>query len=89
MVLKVPMISYNILKTNYEDDMYKHLEASFHCESEEELSHALEKVTNENDLHTLKEMQELACSNFCLNTGNASQQVADIIEKCLEVRSES
>lgn len=85
MVLKIPMISYNLVTTEYEDDMYKHLSASFHCETEEELNEALSKILSDDDLKLLKQKQSDACQKFCLATSNSSGLVVDIIEKDLGV----
>jgi len=86
MVLKIPMISYNMIETDYEDDMYKFLNASLHCENKIELEKSLSRIMMREELMALRQLQTKACELFCLSTPEASKKIVDIIEKQLRYK---
>ncbi len=79
MISSVPIISYNLLDTDYYDDMYKFMNASWHCETLEELSNSLEALNNDDRLEKLKERQEIATENFCIVNESSIDSIVNII----------
>jgi hypothetical protein len=79
MLFRVPMISYNITKTDYEDDMYEILDASFHVKSIESLKEAIKKVQDPASLDRLSKLQKIACKKYCLDTVHANEAISKII----------
>ena len=85
MLTSTPIVSYNILDTEYGDDMYKVLGCSFHAETVEELKDSLKKLDNDQELIKLIGLQEQACERFCLKTDspleNFSKAVSSYLSK--------
>ena len=79
MITSVPIISYNLLDTDYYDDMYKFMKASWHCETSEELSECLEALNDVHRLDELKRRQANACDNFCLRNESSIHSIIDVI----------
>ena len=79
MMTSVPIISYNLLDTDYYDDMYKYMEASWHCETAKEIMQSLSSLNDGAELQKLSNLQEIACSNFCLKNDSASNSIVGII----------
>ncbi|MCP4914374.1 MAG: UDP-N-acetyl glucosamine 2-epimerase [Oligoflexia bacterium] len=75
--LKIPMLSYNIYQTEYEDDMYKYLNASIHCESLEEVKNGLRDLKN--NPKKLEDLQEIASLNYSIDM-NASKEISKLIK---------
>ena len=78
-LLRKNIISYNILDTDYEDDMYKVLNASAHVESKEELRKVLLDIRN-GDFADLRGRQRTACHRFCLDTHEANRNISKVIQ---------
>jgi len=76
--LKTPIISYNLVKTNYEDDMYKIMKASFHCEDISSVEQAVKDLSNPDKREELNNMQDIACYNYSLNA-NTCKKISDLI----------
>ena len=64
-IFKIPIISYNIHITNYDDDLYKVLGGSMHSETKEEFIKNLKQLSNESFKKKMILKQEIACKNFC------------------------
>lgn len=79
MILRKPIISYNLYPTDYEDDMYKILGGSVHVESIEELESVLSRINDRELWRTLEEKQRRACERFCLATDSANRKISEII----------
>ena len=79
-----PIISYNLADTDYEDDMYKILDASFHAESEAELNRAFGNLDDAAALEGLRRRQDAACENFCLRFAQAGPAIGHIARTHLE-----
>lgn len=79
MMYEHPMISYNLVATDYEDDMYRILDASIHVESVAELDRALVAIESPAVVHALRMRQRRACERFCLATDAAASGVATIL----------
>lgn len=79
MITSVPIISYNLMETNYYDDMYKYIKASWHCESLKEISNSLEALNNDHQLEKLRDLQARACDNFCLRNDSAAESITEVI----------
>ena len=60
MLTGIPIVSYNILDTEYGDDMYKILGCSFHSESTKDLKNNLMKLDNASEIKRLLEQQKHA-----------------------------
>ncbi len=76
MRLGVPILSYNIEKTEYEDDMYKIIGASLHIENRQELEAVLPGLFSQDTLIEIKCRQKRACEKFCLDVDSASKAIA-------------
>ncbi len=79
-----PIISYNLVDTDYEDDMYRILDASFHAESEAELNQAFGNLDDAAALEDLRQRQDAACENFCLRFAQAGPAITQIVRTHLE-----
>lgn len=79
-LLNKDIVSYNILDTNYEDEMYKVLEASAHVESRETLRKVLIDIRN-GEFVDLRDRQKEACRNFCLETDEANKNISRVIQR--------
>ena len=58
MVLGQPIISYNLIDTGYYDNLYKHLDCSFHAESDEEFITSLHCLNSVDELARPRQRQE-------------------------------
>jgi len=74
--LKVPIFSYNLAPTDYEDDMYKILGGSIHVENTAELEAMVPHIFDRDVLDELKERQVDACRKFCMETKCADVEIA-------------
>ena len=83
MVLGQPIISYNLIDTGYYDNLYKHLDCSFHAESDEEFITSLHCLNSVDELARLRQRQEKACTNFCLRVNSPNQLIFEAIESNL------
>ena len=81
MMSSIPIISYNIAETDYYDDMYKYMSASWHCETAEEILYSLNLLNEEDELTKLRDLQKVACSNFCIRNNSVSESIAQIIDE--------
>ena len=79
-LLRRDLISYNIEETNYEDDMYKVLDASVHVESAPTLRNVLHDIKN-GEFADLRERQREACRRFCLETSEANKNISKVIQR--------
>lgn len=80
MMTSVPIISYDLLDTGYYDDMYKYMKASCHCESTTAITQSLRMLNDNAELQKLRELQDVACSKFCLRNNSASNSIIEIID---------
>ncbi len=85
-MLRIPIISYNIFDTYYEDDQFKALNASVRVESFPELRELLSRAKNAHVFRELEQRQVEACTKFCLDTDRANQNVSDLIREYLTGR---
>lgn len=81
MLLKRPMVSYDLASTDYYDDMYKRLGASFHATSPEELRDAFSKIDDPAELEGLRKMQADACRAFCLDAESPCTLISQVIQR--------
>ena len=79
-LLRRNLISYNIEETDYEDDMYKVLDASVHVENAETLRNVLNAIKNR-EFADLRERQREACRRFCLDTSEANKNISKVIQR--------
>lgn len=87
MMYGVPIISYNILTTNYEDEMYAALDGSIHVRSVEQLAAVLDRLDDDAMRRDLRERQRIACERFCLATDTASARVANVVRELASLRA--
>lgn len=81
MAMEVPIISYNLRETNYDDDMYKILGGSFHSESVEQLLDNLQLIECEEGRRELRERQRRSMSQFCKIEGSACARISCVIKE--------
>lgn len=86
MLLGKNIISYNLQDTDYEDDMYKVLDASVHVESTEELRSVLRDIRN-GEFADLKGKQRDACHKFCLDTYEANKNISKVVQRHFDSQS--
>jgi hypothetical protein len=55
------------------------MEASWHCETAKEIMQSLSSLNDGAELQKLSNLQEIACSNFCLKNDSASNSIVGII----------
>ena len=84
LLLNVPIISYDILETGYQDRMYKILDGSFHAESLVELETILENFESPASLADLRDRQQLACQRFCLDVTSPCAEISMLIHDYLD-----
>ncbi|MDC0931503.1 hypothetical protein OAR80_02015 [Methylophilaceae bacterium] len=80
MLVSKPIISYNFMKTDYYDDMYKTMNSSLHCSSSDEMLESLSKLSNKGEMQKLKKLQDVGCKNFCKRTSSAASNIVTIID---------
>ena len=83
MLTRIPIVSYNILDTEYGDEMYKVLGCSFHAETTEELKNNLKKLDNASELRKLIEQKKRACKRFCLETDSPLENFSEVVSSFL------
>ncbi len=83
MLLKKPLISYNILDTQYEDNMYEIMGNSFHCKTISKLKKTLKFINNKKKIRLLEKKQEKACYKFCYPFTSPANRIINIINKIL------
>jgi len=86
MLVSRPIISYNLMDTNYSDDMYKVMKSSLHCENISDVLESLYQLDDEDVVCELKELQKIACENYCKRTNSASSEIVDIIDTHFQAR---
>lgn len=86
MQLKVPIISYNLVGTEYEDDMYKALGGSFHAEKVEELDEILVRLETPEYREELRKKQVKACGRFCVEERSPCGKISNLIQARLRTR---
>jgi len=84
MLTSVPIISYNLADTDYYDDMYKYMQASWHCKNHDDLAQGLSNLDDEVELRKLKGLQDVACSNFCIQSESTVMSIVGIIDNHFE-----
>ena len=83
MLLKKPIISYNILDTEYEDNMYEIMGNSYHCKTILSLRKTLKFINNKKKINLLEKKQEKSCYKFCYPFTSPSKEIINIINKIL------
>jgi len=76
----IPVLSYNLVRTDYEDNMYKILGGSEHVESVVELKRALGSLFDPDAKRRMKTAQRQACEKFCIHTDSAASNIVDAVE---------
>lgn len=79
-LFRKPIISYNIFATDYEDAMYKVLDASVHVGSIEDLQRVLSDIVEKKSFVDLEKRQEKACENYCLNIYEANKNISKVVQ---------
>lgn len=80
MIKHVPVISYNLLQTNYFDDMYEKIGGSFHSKSVDQLINNINFYQTELGKAEMVRRQDLATKNFCKADSMACEDISLIIK---------
>ncbi len=81
MMLRVPIISYNLVETDYQDDMYKLIGGSFHAETVGELEAALDRLETPEAREALARKQEEACRRYCAVVESPCSEISRVIQR--------
>ncbi len=81
MMLQVPIISYNLVETDYQDDMYKIIGGSFHAETVGELEAALDRLETPEAREDLARKQEEACRRYCAVVESPCSEISRVIQR--------
>ena len=81
MQFRIPIISYNLRETNYEDDMYEYLGGSFHVKNRGELESALERLDDPEARENMKNSQMVSCDQFCSEVVSPCGEISRIIQR--------
>jgi hypothetical protein len=80
MLKHVPIISYNLLETNYFDDMYERIGGSFHSKNIDELVLNIALYQTEFGKKEMIRKQNLATKSYCNSDLMACDEISKIIE---------
>ncbi|PCI29354.1 MAG: hypothetical protein COB67_04165 [SAR324 cluster bacterium] len=80
MMYAVPVVSYNIYETDYDDDMYRLIGGSFHSETLDELIHNIKQLDDPIELKKLKILQDEACRKFCTKLKSPCGEISKVIQ---------
>lgn len=80
MLKHIPIVSYNLLETNYFDDMYEKIGGSFHSKNIEELVHNIAFYQTEFGKREMIRRQNLATNKYCNSDLMACDEISKIIE---------
>jgi hypothetical protein len=81
MMFRVPILSYNLLSTGYDDEMYELIGGSYHAESEEALALNVDILDTHEGRKRLSEMQANACERFCRDDCSPCELISDTIKQ--------
>ena len=81
MMLKVPIISYDLAETNYQDDMYKLLGGSFHVETADQLQAVLDRLNTAEGREELTRKQDEACRRYCVVVDSPCGKISAVIRR--------
>jgi len=84
MMLGVPILSYNLKPTDYDDEMYRIIDGSYHAESAIELI-SYSKELNGMGLKILKDKQTIACDKYCRSDCSPSAEISMLISRHLDI----
>jgi hypothetical protein len=80
MIYGVPVLSYNLRPTDYDDDMYRLIGGSYHAESRTELVANLEMLGNGDGRRRLAALQAEACRKFCRTDCSPCGEISAVIQ---------
>jgi len=81
MLFQTPLISYDLMPTDYFDDMYRLLDGSFHCMSKEEIGIAVRMLSTKEGRRELARKQKIACERYCYPEVSPCQKISGIIQR--------
>lgn len=81
MMLQVPVISYNLVETDYQDDMYKLIGGSFHVETVGDMEAALDRLDTTEGREDLARKQEEACRKYCAVVESPCSEISRVIQR--------
>jgi len=84
MILNKPIISYNIIKTDYGDSLYETLDCSIHCKNSDQLSEALFALDDNAQLEALSAKQKRACHRYCIAVDDPCERILEAIKSHTE-----
>jgi len=80
MLVSAPIISFNLKKTYYNDNMMKVMNGSFHSLSSEDILTNLDKLNITGEMKKLEKLQVAACDKFCIRTNSSKSKIIDVID---------
>lgn len=80
MLFRIPVLSYNLRATDYDDDMYRIIGGSFHAESKAEMVVSLARLQDSAERGRLVAMQEQACQKYCCMDVSPCGQISSLIQ---------
>ena len=81
MMFSVPILSYNLRPTDYDDDMYRIIGGSYHAETRAELIANLERLSSDDGRRRLAEAQAEACRRYCRTDCSPCGEISAIIQR--------
>lgn len=76
---RVPILSYNLIKTDYHDDIFEIFGFSFHCETNEEIKKAVHDLNDKQALDLHLQKLEHKEKMYCRFERSPCQNIADLI----------
>ncbi len=80
MLFNHALISYNLVDTDYFDDMYELVGGSFHCKTKNEIIRSLNKLDTDGGKSELKKLQNAACNDVCYPNDSPCTEISKIIQ---------
>lgn len=81
MIFRVPILSYNLVKTDYHDDLFKLLGISIHSENKQELISAIGMIEDPLTLAAYKEHLNKMEDDYCRFEESPCDNVVAIIDR--------
>ncbi len=89
MLYHSPLLSYDLVDTDYYDDMYERIGGSFHCKTETDILLALDKIGSPEGKSELVEKQKRACEDVCHPAISPCAEISAVIINHFHLSKES
>lgn len=80
MLFNMPLISYDLVDTDYYDNMYELIGGSFHCKTKAEILSALKRISTPKGMSELEKIQLEACKELCYPMLSPCSEISKIIK---------